>query len=460
MRVLGLSAFYHDSAAALVEGGRIVAAAQEERFTRRKHDSDYPANAIAWLPRPGRSHARRDRPGGVLRQTLPQVRAVAGNLCRVCAARVPLLLHGRPGVDQGEAVPERPVAPQAAGACPGGGLGHPAAVRRAPPVARGERVLPLALSRRGGPDHGRGGRVGHHLRGHRPRQRAGDGAGDPLSAFPGAALLGVHLLHRLQGEFRRVQGDGPGPLRGAEVRPHHPRPPDRSQAGWDVPPRHRLLRLLHRADDDQRPLRRAVRRPGAQAGGGAGAAAHGSGRLGAGGGGGSGAAADALATGGDRHPVFVPRGRRRAQLRRQRQGAARRPLRRPLGTAGGRATPEARWAPRARRRATGCSASRVAPLAGRTEPAARTGRMVRTSGTGRGAMPCKAPSPAPGSARKRFAPHSIRQTRTGRFGSNERTGRAAMPCRAPSSARNSARTRFGPRSMRPARVTRRSPTGR
>ena len=47
MRVLGLSAFYHDSAAALVEGGRIAAAAQEERFTRRKHDSDYPANAIA-----------------------------------------------------------------------------------------------------------------------------------------------------------------------------------------------------------------------------------------------------------------------------------------------------------------------------------------------------------------------------------------------------------------------------
>ena len=47
MRVLGLSAFYHDSAAALVEGGRIVAAAQEERFTRRRHDSDYPANAVA-----------------------------------------------------------------------------------------------------------------------------------------------------------------------------------------------------------------------------------------------------------------------------------------------------------------------------------------------------------------------------------------------------------------------------
>ena len=46
MRVLGLSAFYHDSAAALVEDGRIVAAAQEERFTRRKHDAGYPANAV------------------------------------------------------------------------------------------------------------------------------------------------------------------------------------------------------------------------------------------------------------------------------------------------------------------------------------------------------------------------------------------------------------------------------
>ena len=47
MRILGISAFYHDSAAALVDGGRIVAAAQEERFTRRKHDAGYPRNAVA-----------------------------------------------------------------------------------------------------------------------------------------------------------------------------------------------------------------------------------------------------------------------------------------------------------------------------------------------------------------------------------------------------------------------------
>ena len=48
MRIVGLSAFYHDSAAALVEDGRVVAAAQEERFTRKKHDSGFPHHALAY----------------------------------------------------------------------------------------------------------------------------------------------------------------------------------------------------------------------------------------------------------------------------------------------------------------------------------------------------------------------------------------------------------------------------
>ena len=46
--VLGISAFYHDSAAALLRDGELIAAAQEERFTRKKHDASYPSNAIAW----------------------------------------------------------------------------------------------------------------------------------------------------------------------------------------------------------------------------------------------------------------------------------------------------------------------------------------------------------------------------------------------------------------------------
>jgi carbamoyltransferase len=48
MNILGISAFYHDSAAALVCDGRIVAAAQEERFTRKKHDFDFPSHAVAY----------------------------------------------------------------------------------------------------------------------------------------------------------------------------------------------------------------------------------------------------------------------------------------------------------------------------------------------------------------------------------------------------------------------------
>src|SRR4029078_3214271 len=45
--ILGISAYYHDSAAALVRDGHVVAAAQEERFTRKKHDSGFPHHAIA-----------------------------------------------------------------------------------------------------------------------------------------------------------------------------------------------------------------------------------------------------------------------------------------------------------------------------------------------------------------------------------------------------------------------------
>ena len=46
MNILGISAFYHDSSASLVRDGEIIAAAQEERFTRKKHDDSFPKNAV------------------------------------------------------------------------------------------------------------------------------------------------------------------------------------------------------------------------------------------------------------------------------------------------------------------------------------------------------------------------------------------------------------------------------
>jgi carbamoyltransferase len=56
MIILGISAFYHDSAAAIIENGEVIAAAQEERFTRKKHDPDFPVNAARFcLEYSGRS---------------------------------------------------------------------------------------------------------------------------------------------------------------------------------------------------------------------------------------------------------------------------------------------------------------------------------------------------------------------------------------------------------------------
>src|SRR5262245_2016014 len=51
--ILGISAFYHDSAACLVRDGQIIAAAQEERFTRKKHDAGFPKHAVAYCLREG-----------------------------------------------------------------------------------------------------------------------------------------------------------------------------------------------------------------------------------------------------------------------------------------------------------------------------------------------------------------------------------------------------------------------
>ena len=47
--ILGISAFYHDSAAAIIVDGNIIAAAQEERFSRKKHDPRYPYNAVKYV---------------------------------------------------------------------------------------------------------------------------------------------------------------------------------------------------------------------------------------------------------------------------------------------------------------------------------------------------------------------------------------------------------------------------
>jgi carbamoyltransferase len=53
MTILGISAFYHDSAACLVQDGKIIAAVQEERFTRKKQDASFPKHAVEFCLKQG-----------------------------------------------------------------------------------------------------------------------------------------------------------------------------------------------------------------------------------------------------------------------------------------------------------------------------------------------------------------------------------------------------------------------
>ena len=81
--ILGISAFYHDSAAALVRDGEIIAAAQEERFSRKKHDPRFPQSRHQLLPRRSLHRAGRSRRDRVLRQPPAHLRPHRQELPRV-----------------------------------------------------------------------------------------------------------------------------------------------------------------------------------------------------------------------------------------------------------------------------------------------------------------------------------------------------------------------------------------
>ena len=100
--ILGISAFYHDSAAALVVDGRIVAAAQEERFTRKKHDHGFPQHAVDYCLAEAGINAGRSRLRRLLRQAALEVRAPARNLpgLRAAPASAPSCRPCRCGCEQ------------------------------------------------------------------------------------------------------------------------------------------------------------------------------------------------------------------------------------------------------------------------------------------------------------------------------------------------------------------------
>ena len=253
--ILGISCFYHDSAAALLKDGVVVAACQEERLSRKKHDSDFPGHAVRYVLKEGGITAGPAGRGRLLRQAAAEVRADAVDLRRDLPALVRVLPQGDAGVAAREAV---------------GALAHPQGaqdlqgahlLRRAPHEPRGLGLPALAVRGGGHPHGGRRRRVGHRVvrRGQGQRHQALQG--DPLPAQPGPALQRVHLLPGLQGQQRRVQGHGPGALRQAgALRPDHEGhdPPARGRV---VQAEHEVLQLRLRPAHDQRRLRRLLRRP-------------------------------------------------------------------------------------------------------------------------------------------------------------------------------------------------------
>src|SRR6266581_774308 len=121
------------------------------------------------LPARGREKPRSTRICRFLRQAFAQVRASARNLPCVCAERLSLLPDGDSGLVAGETLPAGPAGPGAQALLQGLRARQSAAVLRASPEPRRERVFPVAVPGSGGADRGRRGRVGHHVARRRSR---------------------------------------------------------------------------------------------------------------------------------------------------------------------------------------------------------------------------------------------------------------------------------------------------
>ena len=155
--ILGLSAYYHDSAACLLVDGKIVAAAQEERFTRKKHDAGFPAHAGALVPRRRRASraeqldhvAFYDKPLVKFERLFETYLEYAPRGFASFRKAMPLWIADRLWMSDriGKDL----------------GCGREGPLRRPSRVARGVGVLPVAVRGGGHPHDGRRRRVGHLL---------------------------------------------------------------------------------------------------------------------------------------------------------------------------------------------------------------------------------------------------------------------------------------------------------
>ena len=258
MHILGLSAFYHDSAACLLRDGEIVAAAQEERFTRKKGDAAFPRLAVDYCLQAGGIAVKDlalvgfyDKPLLKFERILETYLGIAPRGFRSFLMAGPLWIKEKLFTDR-------------AAAGRAGVSTARSCTTRAPRVARRERILSVAV--RGGrdPDDGRRGRVGHRIV--RCRARATtceilreihwpDSLGLLYSAFTYYTGFKVN-----SGEYK-VMGLAPyGEPKYVDL---IYRRADRPQGRRLVHAQSAVLQLPDRADDDEQRVRPAVRRPAA-----------------------------------------------------------------------------------------------------------------------------------------------------------------------------------------------------
>ena len=162
--ILGISAYYHDSAACLLRDGEIVAAAQEERFTRKKGDAAFPRQAVAYCLRAGGIGVDDLKYVGFYDKPLLKFERILETYLGIAPRGSKSFLMAGPLWVKEKLYLDRQLRDEL-------GYTRRPALRRAPRIARGERVLPLAVPGGRDPHHGRGGRVGHRLDRHRRRQR-------------------------------------------------------------------------------------------------------------------------------------------------------------------------------------------------------------------------------------------------------------------------------------------------
>ena len=229
--ILGISCYYHDAAAALIRDGEIIAAAQEERFTRVKHDAGFPAHAVRYClqeaditpPTSPRSCSTTSR-CLKFERILETAVAYAPRGLRSFLTAMPVWLKEKLWI------PSR-----IRSELDFDGLllfadhheSHAASAFYPSPFERAAILTMDGVGEWTTTSYGRGeGNSDHAAR--RPA----------FPAFARTPVLRVHLLHRVQGQLGRVQGDGPRAVRRAEVCAGDLRPSHRPESRRIVPDEH------------------------------------------------------------------------------------------------------------------------------------------------------------------------------------------------------------------------------